>query len=312
MSRTVLACLGGVARDRLAQPLEIVEFRLVAQLPQEAHAQPLPIELAIPVEEVHFEQRLRHRVHRRAAPDARDTAPEALDLDDVNAAQRRALRERDIRGGKAKLASQARALSDLAAHRVRPPKQPFGARKIARRERRAHGGARHSLAVERYVGHRFEREALPPGGVLERREVTLALRAEAEVAPYEQPPRAQPAQEHVLDEVRRAHRRKARVEVNQVHALDPGGGKELELVVQARKAGGRRIAGEEFARMRLEGQYAGGHAQLAALGHDALDERQMAAVHAVEVADGQRGAAPGAPQRAVRDHHGVVNILNYR
>ncbi|HZS68450.1 MAG TPA: Mpo1-like protein, partial [Burkholderiales bacterium] len=35
----------------------------------------------------------------------------------------------------------------------------------------------------------------------------------------------------------------------------------------------------------------------------------MAAVHAVEVADGQRGAAPGAPQRAVRDHHGVVKIL---
>src|ERR687888_1965769 len=90
MSRKVLACLGGVVRDRLAQPLEIVEFRLVAQLPQEAHAQALPIELAIPVEEMHFEQRLRHRVHRRAAPDARDTAPEALDLDDVDAAQRRA------------------------------------------------------------------------------------------------------------------------------------------------------------------------------------------------------------------------------
>src|SRR5919198_5975709 len=102
MSRKVLACLGGVVRDRLAQPLEIVEFRLVAQLPQEAHAQPLPIELAIPIEQMHFEERLRHRVHRRAAPDARDTAPEALDLDDVDAAQRRGRGGGGIWGGGSK------------------------------------------------------------------------------------------------------------------------------------------------------------------------------------------------------------------
>src|SRR5205823_7495972 len=187
--------------------------------------------------------------------------------------------------------------------------QPLGTREIARRERRSHGRARDALSVVGNIGHRFEREAVAAGGLLERSEVALALGAEAEVAPDEQPGHGEPTHQYVLDEMRRAHRRKARVEANEMHALDAGRLQELELVVQPRKARGRRIAGEKFARMRLECQYAGAHAQLAALGHHALDKRPMAAMHAVEVADGQRGAAPGAPQRAVRDHHGVVKML---
>src|SRR2546422_5264964 len=61
--------------------------------------------------------------------------------------------------------------------------------------------------------------------------------------------------------------------------------------------------------MRLEGENAGRDAQLAGLGDDTVDQRPVAAMHAVEVADGQRQPAPGGLQRAVRDHHGVVKML---
>src|SRR5258708_5186961 len=67
--------------------------------------------------------------------------------------------------------------------------------------------------------------------------------------------------------------------------------------------------------MRLEGQNAGCEAQLAGPDSDAVDQRTMAAMHAVEVAygqsttRGQRIPAPGRLQRAVRDHHGVVKML---
>src|SRR5947208_7877329 len=134
MSRKVLACLGGVARNRFAQPLEIVEFRLVAELAQEAHAQPPPVKLAVPVEDMHFEQRLRYRVDRRAPSYARHPTAEVFNLHDVDAGERRLLRERNVRRRKAKLAAEPRAASHLAADRVRRAEQPLGTREIARRE----------------------------------------------------------------------------------------------------------------------------------------------------------------------------------
>ena len=52
----------------------------------------------------------------------------------------------------------------------------------------------------------------------------------------------------------------------------------------------------EVARVRLEGKDAGSQSQLACLGADAVDERAVAAVHAVKVAYGQRTPAPGVLQ----------------
>jgi hypothetical protein len=66
----------------------------------------------------------------------------------------------------------------------------------------------------------------------------------------------------------------------------------------------RGFAGEEFARMRFESQDAGGEVVFSRPGNHAIDERAVAAVHAVEVADRQRTPAPGALQRAVRNDHG--------
>ena len=89
-----------------------------------------------------------------------------------------------------------------------------------------------------------------------------------------------------------------------MHALDAGLGEQLELVTQPRDARRRGFAGEEFARMRFESQDAGGEVVFSRPGNHAIDERAVAAVHAVEVADRQRTPAPGALQRAVRNDHG--------
>ncbi len=97
-----------------------------------------------------------------------------------------------------------------------------------------------------------------------------------------------------------------------MHALHPGGGHQLELVVEPGEARRRRLGSKKLPGMRLEGQNAGCEAQLAGLGHDPVDQRTMAAMYAVEIADGQRTPAPGGLQRAVRNHHGVVKMLNYR
>src|SRR5438874_12484040 len=119
MSGKVFAGLGGVARDGVAQGGEIVELRLVAELAQEANVQPPAVELvALPIENMHFEERLGHRIYRRPAADARDATAELIDLDDVNASERRLLRERDIRRRKTELAPEARARHHLAADRV--------------------------------------------------------------------------------------------------------------------------------------------------------------------------------------------------
>src|SRR6267142_5193488 len=153
MSCKILARLLGVLRNCLAQRCQVVELRLITQLAQEAYAQPLPVELSVPIEQMHFEERLRHRVHRGPAAYAGDCAARiysfGFNLDDVNAGQGRPLRQRDVRRRKAKLAPQARTLADLAADAVRPPEQPLGAGEVAGSERRAHRGARNALAVER-------------------------------------------------------------------------------------------------------------------------------------------------------------------
>ena len=54
------------------------------------------------------------------------------------------------------------------------------------------------------------------------------------------------------------------------------------------------LGGEEVARVRLEGQHARRHAAVARLVDQQRQHRLVAAVHAVEVADRQRAAAPGA------------------
>ena len=154
-----------------------------------------------------------------------------------------------------------------------------------------------------HFGHRLEREAVLPRSAFERGEVARPARAVAEVAPHQQPRHPQAAHQHVLDEALRVDRGEARVETGDVHVLDAGGGDQLELLAQPAQARGRGLGREELARVRLERQDAGAQAARARLGHDALEHRLVAEVHAVEVADGQRVRASDGQYGAVRDDH---------
>src|SRR5437764_15377176 len=142
---------------------------------------------------MHLEERLGYRIYRRPAADARDATAELIHLDDVNASERRLLRERDIRCRKAELTAKARAGQHLAADRVGASEQALGASEVACCKRGAHRGARDALAVERDVGHCLELEAVAAPGAIEQREVALGLGAEAEVAADQQPPHAKRA-----------------------------------------------------------------------------------------------------------------------
>ena len=138
---------------------------------------------------------------------------------------------------------------------------------------------------------------------LEQREIAAAPGAEAEVAPYQQPGGAQAARHHVLDEAFGGQSRQPGIEARHMYARHAGGGHQLELVAQAREARGRRCRGEELARMRLKGQDAGGDLQVARARDRPLEHRQMAAVHAVEVANGERLGTGSRRDGPVRDPH---------
>src|SRR5260221_236868 len=90
MCRKILARLLGVVRDRLAQRREALEFRLVAQLPEEGDAQASPVEVAAALEQMDFEQRACYRVHGGTQAHARHGGPQAFHCDDADARKRRA------------------------------------------------------------------------------------------------------------------------------------------------------------------------------------------------------------------------------
>ena len=162
------------------------------------------------------------------------------------------------------------------------------------------------LLIKKPDSHKSERDLLveEPRSVLSGLSID-ELAHKAEIAADEQPPDRQTADQHLLDEARRGKPGEARIEPRHVHAIDARGLDQLQLVAQARDPGWRGLPGEEFARMRLESEYAGGQVELARLRRHAPDKHAVASVYAIEVADRQRTPARGALQRAVRDDHGL-------
>jgi hypothetical protein len=87
---------------------------------------------------VHFEQRRRHFVHRRAPPDAGDAGADAVHLHHEDAAEGRSRRQRNVRGRKTELPPEARTTHHAPADGVVPTEQACRALEFAGRQRRAH------------------------------------------------------------------------------------------------------------------------------------------------------------------------------
>ncbi len=192
----------------------------------------------------------------------------------------------------------------VAADGVAVAEQAPGVFEVAGSQRLAHRGAGDADAALRDRAHLLDLEAELRARRLQVGEIAGTLGAEAEVVADQQPARVQPVDQHIAHELLRRLRGEMRIEVLDNHPVDALAAQALQLVAQQRDAGGRAVRHEEFARMRLEGHDR--QRQSARVGRRARAGQQglVAAVHAVEVADGQRAgrAALGIGQ-AAKDFH---------
>ena len=137
-------------------------------------------------------------------------------------------------------------------------------------------------------------------------DIAAAARAEGEVVAAHDMARAQALQQHVIDEGLGRQRREGRVEALRQHGLHAVLLQQPQLGRRQGKAERSGVGHEEAPRMRLEGQRH--HRRIERLGMlgGAVEQRLMAAMHAVEVAQRHGSALPlrgrGLPVVEARDH----------
>src|SRR6185437_4812753 len=108
------------------QCIQIVEFLLVAQLGHELHRHAPAVEIALEIEQVHFQQRLADLVHRGPHAQAGHARPAAFAFAQSHAYREDALHRTDplaqvdVRGGKAQCAAELVAVFHLALDHGRP------------------------------------------------------------------------------------------------------------------------------------------------------------------------------------------------
>ena len=148
-------------------------------------------------------------------------------------------------------------------------------------------------------------EAVAAPGLLQVGKIAGAFGAEAEIVADQQPAGMQAMPEHVLDEFLRRLAGKLGVEVFHHHAVDAVAAQAFQLVAQQRDACGGLVRGEELAGMRLEGHLAQGQAARVRRRARARQQRLVAAMHTVEIADGERAGRPAlGVGQAAEDFHG--------
>jgi hypothetical protein len=121
--------------------------------------------------------------------------------------------------------------------------------------------------------------------LLEERGRACTLLAEVEIMADDHPGHAELSSEQAVDEVGRGRGREPGIEAPHEGAVEP----ELSEDDQLRGLRGQPEQGfvrrEEFARMRLEGEDRGRRVPLADFRYGDVDERPVAAMDAVEIAD---------------------------
>ena len=135
------------------------------------------------------------------------------------------------------------------------------------------------------------------GGEKIRRARTIL--AEMEVKADDGAADGEPPDQDARDELLRGDVRQSGIEGQHDRPVEPGRSQQPQfggLVGQPKQ----RFAGiEESARMRLEGQHRGGLAEAFGAVARGCDHRPMAAVHPVEIADGEDGATQRVSGRSI-------------
>ena len=162
---------------------------------------------------------------------------------------------------------------------------------IALRQLGPDGAGREHLAGFRHLRHHRHAEAVRRGGTAQRLGIAGTALAEMEVVADHHMRHMQLLHQHLGDERLRGQARQRRIEAQHDGKVEPEGLQQLQLARQRRQPEVGFVGLEEFARMRLEQHHAGLAAGLGRRIADGLQQRLVPAMHAVEVADGQRRAA---------------------
>jgi hypothetical protein len=191
-----------------------------------------------------------------------------------------------------------------AGDRIGAPQQALGPREVAVGERLAHARARDAGGAFLHRRQQLHLVAVAAAGRGEAGGVARSPGAVAEVLAHQDPARAVGRAQAPL-EVAGLDRRETGIEALQEHLLHAQLGEGAEPLAHGSQACRRRPGREELARQRLEGEDSALEVARARLGGQAPQKRRVADVHAVEAADGERGAGGGRSGMAHDAHdHG--------
>ena len=283
---------GGVDLDLSLQGVDAVELALVAQKMRERDAKVPIIKTFRQVEQMHFQHRAL-TVEGGAPPvvgDAVENAGIAFDPrpDRIDSGARaQGVGQMDVGGGEADGASPRLAVFDPALDRPVAAEDGGCVLAAAFADRVAGGGGRQDHPGA--AGHRGEfgdAEAARRSGALQRFRGAGAALAEGVVVADDDVADVQAAHQGVGDEVVGGGLRIGEVEPPheqevRAHVLD-----QLRLDAERGEAEGGEFGLEGRSRVRLEGQDAEGPGLGAGERQTGRDHRLVAAMHAVEIADG--------------------------
>ncbi|MNC33065.1 hypothetical protein D3C75_814470 [compost metagenome] len=199
-------------------------------------------------------------------------------------------------------------MQHAAADAVRAAQQVLGQLEVAFGQGFAHLGAADPQAVLDHRVGSLDGEAVLLAGLDQEGEVASAVAAEAEVIAHFEMTHAQAVDQDGLDEGIGTELAQTLVECQAQHPVDTLGRQQLDLVAQAGQAGRRGVGGEVLAWLRFEDHHAGRQAQgLTALAQ-ARQDRLVAAVNPVEVANGG-DTAPVLGAQVVKTSNQLHNAL---
>ncbi|MCY1206807.1 hypothetical protein D9M72_183870 [compost metagenome] len=229
-------------------------------------------------------------LHARAHTDVGNTGQLPafqFHADQVHAIERNpATLELHVGGRSAQLTAKLLPVQHPAGNGERAPQQAFGKGEITFGQRLADAGAADPQAIQLHRGRGFDAEAFRCTGLLQEFEITGAIATEAEIVTDFQMPGPQPLDQDRMDELGSAEFPQAAVERQAKHPVHTLTSQQLELVAQTGQTYRCGIRAEELARLRLEYHHAGGQTKLSRTLAQPLENGLMAAVHAVEIADG--------------------------
>lgn len=313
-------CLLGIAGDLPAQGFQVRKGLFVAQFFQKLHTDQPAISIALPVQQMDFQQPLAMGFNSRARPETGDTGfdqgriiMQATHLHNEDALQcRLSAGKTQVQGGKTQLGAQPAAVDDAPGQGIGPSQHLLCPVKIGLGQRLPDQGTGDTYAAFLHHGHGLHLDAAGLAKGFQHRKITLTLGTEAEIGTDADMSRLQPSGQTVLHEFGGWTLGKAAIEGHQIDLLHAQACQHGQPVTQCGDTYRRRcvllpLPGqlvEVFARMRLEGEHGGGQTGGACVINQGADQGLMAKMHTVKIADGQgTGLARGGRGQGAKDFH---------